>query len=214
MIFDLTKAYVPESYIDSRDYRVFLRQLGTVLTVAKYNIDHFPDLYDADDCPEHLLPLLATMVGYKYRGSLSVDSNRKIIKYFPYLIRNRGSELGIKLAVALSINTDPSITKVYSMDSVIVESDPDSGVITIYYPRVDVVDWELIEVVRPVGMRIRLIQSDNLRSVDELDVKVIPHFTRRNQYFDQSIVDQSQVGYDINKITREVEEDESSSTND
>lgn len=202
MIFDLTKNYVPQSYVNSRDYRVFLRLLGMITTVLKYNIDHFPDLYDADNCPDHLLPLLASMVGYKYKEEKSVSSNRKIIKYFPYLIRNRGSELGMRLAVALSVNTDPRADRSYPIDNIIIESDPKSGLITIYYPRVDIIDWDLIEVVRPVGTRVKLVKSDIGRSTEELDLKVTAQSTRRSDYFDESVVGQSQVGYDVNKITR------------
>lgn len=203
MIFDLTKDYVPQSYVESRDYRVFLRLLGILTTVMKYNIDHFPDLYDADNCPDHLLPLLASMVGYKYKEEKSITSNRKIIKYFPYLIRNRGSEIGMKLAVALSINTDPKADRSYSIDNIIIEPDPATGLITIYYPRVDVIDWDLIEVVRPVGTRIKLIKADIGRSTEELDLKVTASYTRRSDYFDESVVDRSQVGYDVNKVIRD-----------
>lgn len=198
MIFDLTQSYVPESYRESRDYRVFLRQLSTLLSVLKYNIDHFPDLYSADECPDHLLPLLSTMVGYKYKEEKSLVSNRKIIRSFPYLLRNRGSELGIKLAVALSINTDQSVTRVYSIDTIVVSPDVEKGVLRIYYPRIDVIDWELIEYVRPVGMRIELIQSDIATVSEELDLENKVKATLRHKYFDESIVDKSIVGFDVN----------------
>lgn len=172
MIFDLTKSYVPQPYAESRDYRVFLRELSTLVTVLKYNIDHFPDLYDASECPDHLLPLLATMVGYKYRPNLSVENNRKIIQYYPYLIRNRGSELGMKLAVVLSINTGVNTENTtYTMDQVIVESDPDAGTITIYYPRIDVSDWSLLEVVRPVGMSLTLIPEESASSSEAMIIQ-------------------------------------------
>lgn len=203
MIFDLTKNYVPESYVDSRDYRVFLKQLGVLLSVFKYNIDHFTDLYSADECPDHLLPLLAKMVGYTYDDEKSVANNRKIIKYFPYLIRNRGSETGIKLAVALSVNTTPGVSRSYSVSNIIITSDPENGLITVYYPRVSDVDWKkLITVVRPVGMRIKFIKSDIGRSVEELDLQITARAIRRHQYYDESRVDGSQVEYDVNKITR------------
>lgn len=196
MIFDLVNNYTPEVYSDSRDYRILLRQLGFLSTVFKYNIDHFPDLYDADECPDHMLPLLASLVGYKYNENKSVNSNRQIIKNFPFLIRNRGSELGIRLATILSINTSPYATRMYSSESIVISVDVPTGVISIYYPNVQVDDWSLIEVVRPVGTRFRLYPSDIGESTEELDLKITARGIRRDKYYDKSLVDQSQVNYD------------------
>ena len=105
MIFDLTKNYVPEVFSNSRDFQVFLRLLGMVSTVFEYKAEHLGDLYDADKCPTEFLPLLATMVGYKYDSSLSETFNRAIIKAFPILLRNKGNVTGIEKAVNLSLNT-------------------------------------------------------------------------------------------------------------
>lgn len=196
MIFDLVNNYTPEAYSDSRDYRVLLRQLGFLTTVFKYNIDHFPDLYDADECPDHMLPLLASLVGYKYNDNKSVKSNRQIIKNFPYLLRNRGSELGIRLATILSINTSPYVTRSYSSESIVITTDVPTGVISIYYPDVEVDDWSLIEVVRPVGTRFRLFPSDIGESTEELDLKVTARGIRHHEFYDKSRVDNSQVNYD------------------
>lgn len=205
MIFDLTQSYVPQSYVDSRDYRVFLRQLGMLLTVFKYNIDKYPSLYSADECPDHMLPLLASMVGYQYKDSRSIEGNRMIIKEYPYLIRYRGSEEGLRAAVILCINTSPAVTHYYPEDSIIISTDLETSTITIYYPKIEAIDWDLIEVVRPVGMKIILVPSDIttrsevLRLYDQ--IKVI----RRNKYFDQSVVDESFVGFSVNEDVREEE---------
>lgn len=198
MIIDLTrKGFVPESYQDSRDYQVFLIQLSMLLTVFKYNIDNLATLYSPEDCPDDLLTLLSTMLGYKYTEEKSISSNRKIMTYFPYLLRYRGSEKGIKLAIVLSINTDPDITRPYSTDNIIIDVDRQLGLIRIYYPNVDVIDWTLIETVRPVGMRLKFIKSDIAKSKDELDLKVSATSYSHNEEYDKSTVDQSQVGFDV-----------------
>lgn len=208
MIFDLTKSYVPESYVDSRDYRVFLRQLGMLATVFKFNIDQYPSLYSADNCPEHMLPLLATMVGYTYKDTRSVSANRKIIKEFPYLIRNRGSAKGIKAAVVLSINTTPGITHYYSEESIILDINVEDGLINIYYPRVDVIDWDLIEVVRPVGMTINLFPSDMSTVFETLQIRDKVKVVNRNKIYDDASMD-STVGYSVNTDVIERESDTS-----
>lgn len=171
MIFRMRQGYVPEAYYESRDYRVFLKLLSLVVSVAKNNIDSFPSLYSPDDCPEHMLPLLASMVGYEYDSSLLIDDNRTIIKYFPYLIRYRGSEEGIKLATALSLNTSGNGNNVYTLDNIVVEFDYETGLIKIYYPQTDLLSKKLLEVVRPVGSFIKLIPSSVSKNTDELDVK-------------------------------------------
>lgn len=199
MIFDLTRSYVPVPYVESRDYRTFLRQLGAEITVFKYNIDHLPDLYDADRCPAHLLPLLASMVGYTYNDNKSIASNRKIIKYFPHLIRNRGSEIGIKLAVALSVVTTPGVTTAYSTSNIIVSLDVENGVIYVYYPDEDVIDWGLVEVVRPVGMRIKFIRSDIGTSTESVKLKVTARSIPRKSGYTRPTVGESLAGFDADK---------------
>lgn len=195
MLFNLDRpGWVPEVYRDSRDYRVFLKLLGILLTIFKKNIDNFPELYSPDNCPDELLPLLAGMVGYPYDDGISVDDNRIIIKYFPYMLRYRGSEEGIKLATALSLNTSDDKSHAYTLDSIIVEFDPETGMITIYYPHVDVLRKELLEFVRPVGTVLNLIPSYINMTNDELDIKVrVKAITEKYRKYRQE-VDKSKVG--------------------
>lgn len=195
MIVKINKGFVPETYYESRDYRVFLKLLGILVSVMKSNIDSFPSLYSPDDCPDNMVNLLASMVGYKYNSSLSVEDNRIIIKYFPYMIRYRGSEEGIKLATALSLNTSEDTSEVYTLDNIIIEYDYTYGLIKIFYPPTDLLRRDLIEAVRPVGSFVKLIPSSISSSTDELDVKatvkieVEKYDTRREK------VDESKVGF-------------------
>lgn len=196
MIFRLDKNYVPDYYKDSRDYRVFLKLLGSMLSVMKYRIDSFPSLYSPDDCPDDLLPYLADMVGYKYNEGRSIENNRIIIKYYPYMLRYRGSSEGIKLATALSLNTSDSKEQAYSLDNIIVEFDFDNAVIKIYYPYPDLIDRDLLEAVRPLGCTIELIKSSIGRSSEELDLKVVAKSIE--EQYDKDLrekVDKSKVGF-------------------
>ena len=192
MIFDLTKHYVPEVYSESRDYRVFLKMIGMLFTVIKYNADHFPDLYTPENCPENLLPYLGDMVGYDYDSGLSIEENRIIIKYFPYLIRNRGSETGVKLATALSLNIHTDIEDLILLDDLEIQYDYVKGIIYIYYPKNAEIRKYLLEVVRPVGMTIELIPVDKVETRETLDVKVKTSIYNRD---DDGTLDESQVGF-------------------
>ena len=170
-MINLTSGFVPNTYSDSRDYRVLLKILGIVVNVFKSNIDSFPSLYDAENCPDHLLPLLADMVGYEYDFALSVEANRIIIKNYPMMLRDRGSLAGFKLAVATSININPSESGRYPIDSLIVDFDTSTGTINIYYPLANEIRRDLIEVVRPVGTVVELIPAQIRHPIDELRVE-------------------------------------------
>lgn len=208
-MIDLTKHFVPEVYSNSRDFRVFLRIIEVLVNSLKYNIDHFLDLYSPEDCPDNLLPLLAGMVGYEYDNTLSIDNNRVIIKYFPYLIRNRGSERGIKLAAALSLNMYNSLDD----NSVVAEEidvafDYEKGIIYVYYPKGYEVRKYLIEVVRPVGMTVELIPVDKVVAHEDLKVRSDVNIYNR---FDNYSLQQSQVSF--SPLTKNPEESEAGTTN-
>ena len=99
-----SKNYLPWVIRQSRDMQAICKVLDLLINDYKTNVDYWVNLIDFDGCPDHLLPLLASYVGYKYDYTESYDTNRLIIKYYPSMIRNRGSEIGISLATALSVN--------------------------------------------------------------------------------------------------------------
>ena len=192
MVFDLTKHFVPEVYSDSRDFRIFLRMLEILFSVIKYNADHFTDLYDPADCPENLLPYLASMVGYDYDSAVSIDNNRIIIKYFPYLIRNRGNEIGVKLATALSLGIHTNIDDYINLDDLRVDYDYQKGIITVYYPKNAKIKKYLLEVVRPVGTTLELVPFDNTEAHENFNVEVKARIYNR---YDDNTIDKSQVSF-------------------
>lgn len=193
MVFDLTKSYVPESYVNSRDYRVFLRQLSMLITAIKGSIDDFPNLYIAENCAEDMLPLLASMVGYKYQDSYPIDTNRKIISHYPYLLRHRGSAKGIKMAALLGVNSSPGIVHYYDESYIVLDLDVENGVLNIYYPQIGSINWDLIEAVRPIGMRINLIPSEISGTTSTLKIKDRVKARPRHKSFDTSEVGKSNV---------------------
>lgn len=163
---------VPEAYSESRDYQVFLKLIDLIINAVKLDTDAFVNLINCDKCPDHMLPILASYVGYKYDYKESFDSNRMIIKYYPYLIRNRGNEIGIRLATALSVNAVGTLDDVELLSMFRIEYDRSTNKIQIYvyYPRYLSKIRDLIEVVRPAGVRLELIPSDIITTVDKIDI--------------------------------------------
>lgn len=167
-----SRKFVPEAYSESRDYQVFLKLLDLLIDAIKLDTDTFVNLINPDRCPNHMLPLLASYVGYKYDYNESYDTNRMIIKYFPYLIRNRGSEIGIRLATALSVNSVGNLNDIelLSMFRIEYKRKENKIKIYVYYPRYLSKIRDLLEVVRPAGVLIELIPADLITTIDKVDI--------------------------------------------
>ena len=95
---------VPEVYKqESMDFRFFLRWIELCLTVVKYDIENFFDLYDPLRCKKELLWLLADTIGFKYDDRLPYSYNRLVLMYFMSMIKNKGSKDGVTLAAEVNL---------------------------------------------------------------------------------------------------------------
>lgn len=190
---------VPEIYCESRDFRVFLKLLDIVINSCKYDIDNWTTLYDPLQCPENFLPLLADFIGYRYDNSLSVTENRVIMSEFNTMIKNKGSEIGLRLAAALSMNaqlaSDPEskeyIRAVSQLQFLELFYDYDTGIIRIYYPRDLTKIRDIFKYVRPVGSFIELILTEFPEPESDIAISARATVTRRrftdNNYDDNAI---------------------------
>lgn len=169
--------FVPKAYSKSRDYQVFLRLFDLVFSCIKSDIDNYIGLISPDKCTDQMLPLLATYVGYKYDYNESYKANRLIIKYYPYLIRNRGSEIGIRLAAALSVNAIGDLGDIESLALFRIEYEKKDNKINvyIYYPGYLRKIRDLIEVVRPAGIRVELIPAEPIDTIDKVNIHDYMH---------------------------------------
>jgi phage tail-like protein len=158
--------YIPQVYRKERTIQVFTKLIDIILSVCKYDIDNIGNVYDANKCPEQLLPLLASTLNYKYNFSDTVTANRKIIDVFTIMEKNRGSKVGLLMATALSL-TSLAISKdnaeiisnsdyIDALMNLKIYYDYDEALITIDYPNVYTLVRYLLDYVRPVGMRLKL----------------------------------------------------------
>jgi hypothetical protein len=173
-ILDLRK-FVPEYYGNNREFQVFLRLANVILSDIKADTDNFiPNLLDPLKCKTRLLPLLCNYVGYDYNPRERVITNRWIAKVYPLLVRNRGSELGITLAISLAIciMTDNietfNLEKHFSMEFGHKYNKYGKKIrvlkIYSYYNDFIPILQELLEIVRPAGLCIEFIPSINISS--------------------------------------------------
>ena len=167
-----SKNYIPNIMRQSRDMQALCKLLDLLINNYKTNADYWTSLIDFDTCPDNLLPLLASYVGYKYDYTESYSTNRLIIKHYPEMIKNRGSELGVSLATALSVNALGEIDKVeaLAMFRIDYQKSDNKIYIYIYFPSNLSKIRDLIEVVRPAGCGVNLVAADIIQTIDGIEI--------------------------------------------
>ena len=157
---------LPEVYLESSDFRLFVRWFSLCLSKVQYDTENLPDLYDPLKCPDNLLWMLADTMGYKYDDRLPVAFNRLVLIYFMSMIRNRGSSDGVTLAAEVNLaqfnllNYGKENNILYNrledtsipVNSVYVTPHTREGYIdVVYFSEESPID-ACIEYVRPLGM--------------------------------------------------------------
>ena len=140
---------VPDIYTTSRDYQAILRLLDILTNVEKNDVNNM--VY-----------------------SLSYETNRLIIKYYPLMIKYRGSEKGIRIACAVAINSAMEKDDISGdMEYLNVIYDEDDKILKVFVGANVLTKkmFELIELVRPVGMGIQVKQSVGVRPKEILKLE-------------------------------------------
>ena len=169
-----SKNNMPKIFSISRDYQAILRLYDILVNVEKSDVDNLVSLVNADKCPSKYLPLLASSVGYTYDYNLSYDANRLIIKYYPLMIRLRGSMEGIILACAVALNSSDvlkskSVTGALNYINPIYDAANKTLRIFVQNYKFATKLYDLLEVVRPVGLNLQVIESESKRPHDEIE---------------------------------------------
>lgn len=193
-----SKTFLPWVVRQSRDMQAMCKVFDLLINSFKTNSDYWVSLIDFDSCPNSLLPLLASYVGYTYDYTESYDTNRLIIKHYPEMIRNRGSEIGMTLAMALSVNALGQIDKLealamFKLDYVVEEN---TLYIYIFFPANLSQIRTLIEVVRPAGCGIVLVPADLISTIDGIEIHSYEEGTKYNYDITRySVGQQDKVGF-------------------
>lgn len=91
---------VPEVYVkQSRDFQLFCRVFDTVNNSLRYNALSAQNLLNPLKVSDRLLPLLATRVGFFPKHEYNTYALREVISAFPYIVKYKGSKLGIEMAL-------------------------------------------------------------------------------------------------------------------
>ena len=98
----LVENNVPDVYVnESRDFQLISRLFDLVFQSTRFSIDSMKYISDTKYCNNTLLPLLDSKVGFHTNLNLSDRTHRKILDAFPYIIRHKGSFIGVELVLNL-----------------------------------------------------------------------------------------------------------------
>ena len=98
---------LPEVYInESRDFQLLSRLSDVLFSGIKYDIDSMVNILDATLTKDRILQLMCTKIGFFPRIEIDAQVLKYIIASFPYIIKYKGSELGIKYAVNAILNAE------------------------------------------------------------------------------------------------------------
>lgn len=193
---------VPEAYIkDSRDFQLFCKLLGSVVNSSKYDCDSMLNVLNPSKCNNRFLKLLSTYVNYRAKNNPTDEDLRVILESYPYLIRYRGCEQGIKKAICLALKLsnikDTDYILNISKDKIIQVSI--NEFFNIRYMK------EFIELVKPVGYYVDMAVTNN--ESFSTTVHVRDNYTMKTQStVESSAVTSSYVAEDATGITATVRE--------
>jgi len=108
------KDLVPDVYEStSRDFQLISNLKTCVFSATKEDIDSIVDIINTEHCPDRLLPLLQSRLGFITDKEFDNRTLRIALSVFPYLIKNKGTLKAIKQAVYAFLKINNLNTRTY-----------------------------------------------------------------------------------------------------
>lgn len=108
------KDLVPDVYEStSRDFQLISNLKTCVFSATKEDIDSIVDIISTEHCPDSLLPLLQSRLGFITDKEFDNRTLRIALSVFPYLIKNKGTLKAIKQAVYAFLKINNLNTRTY-----------------------------------------------------------------------------------------------------
>lgn len=151
----------PPVYIEqSRDFQLFCRLYDCVNNSVRFDINSIPTLLEPEKINDKLLSLLSTKQGFFTKQYLNSNELRQILSAFPYIIKYKGTEKGIQLAVNTILKIDgieeiPSIVYLKDLNDNLLHS---IKIYTEHKIKSTLALDELLKYVLPVGYTYELAE--------------------------------------------------------
>jgi len=118
---------VPEVYVkQSRDFQLFCRIYDMINNAIRFNAKSTDTLLSPLQTSDKMLQLLATRVGFFPKSEYNTEALRQVISAFPYIIKYKGSKLGIEMALNTILKAENQYEKT------IINFDVENSMINIY----------------------------------------------------------------------------------
>lgn len=105
--------HAPDAYTrKSRDFQLLCNVFDCMNGGVKFDIDSIRDITDTHYCNDKLLNFLQTKLGFFTSHPMTAQTQRIILKAFPYIIKNKGSRKGIEQAIQVFLKTQGIYGKV------------------------------------------------------------------------------------------------------
>lgn len=160
MLFKLEEN-VPDIYVEmSRDFQLLCRVYDILVNSNIITQSKIRQQLNIDQIDDKLLKLLAGRLGFSSDNYIPTEVMRSILLQFPFMIKNKGTKVGIEQAIRSVIKQTSKVNSVYVSDitiatgkiNVTVESDDISAVDTSYLS-------DVLKYVVPVGCTVNVIIS-------------------------------------------------------
>ena len=160
MLFKLEEN-VPDVYVEmSRDFQLLCRVYDILVNSNIITQSKIRQQLNIDQIDDKLLKLLAGRLGFSSDNYIPTEVMRSILLQFPFMIKNKGTKVGIEQAIKSVIKQTSKVNSVYVSDitiatgeiKVIVESDDASAVDISYLSNV-------LKYVVPVGYTVNVAVS-------------------------------------------------------
>ena len=165
----------------SRDFQLFCRIFDASFNGTKFDIDSMIQVLDPAKVNDRMLELYCTRVGFYPTKSIDAKVLRYIIAAFPFIIKNKGTKLGIQQCIYTILKAENSTLPPYVeiININLSENSNDDYVINIYTPIKlfnEVALRELLRYVVPAGYTYNIILynalldgfTDQTTNLDEL----------------------------------------------
>lgn len=97
---------VPDVYVNySRDFQLLDRAYDVINNEVLYHINTIKQVTDTNKCPNRLLGLLQTKLGFYSNINFSDEELRLILDAFPSILKHKGSIIGIKECVCVFLKS-------------------------------------------------------------------------------------------------------------
>ncbi len=95
--------HIPQIYAESYDYRILLKMMDIIMTNYQSDSESLSDNASSFYCDDSKLKLLSDKLSYKYNNEISYYHNRLAMKYYLEMLRNKGTEYGLRLAIYIAL---------------------------------------------------------------------------------------------------------------